>query len=684
MQNKTGLLLIFFLLFFSKVYCQPDSFLRESDSLYNALQQKQDAEEKAYDLFQLSFLWSYYDTIKGFRYIEEAKLVLNDKAKQNYYKGLVAYYSGSNYFGRNNEKAKALYMNANQLFKGIEGAKKKKALYYRSRAWNGYASLLQHEDNDSLYMKLLVKKVIPLAKQSGDTLLLGNGYSNVAMNLMNQLQYDKADEYYQIAINLLKDREDGLSERFDLYLQTARNAMFNKQLERAREMLDEAEKILKKIPYSTNVPYYHSVAGTYYAKINDLKNAQKHFAKGIEIATELKDENLISTIHFDEYQAYRANGNYKEAKRALLLVVPFIEKQGHLSNKQMVYYHLAGVSENLGEFSEALKWFKDYMVITDSLYAGDSRGRILELEKKFKISEKEKELLRVKAENQEQSLKLQKMQIVALSALLLLIVFLIIAFAWYKKQQNKKKRAQQKQQILQQELKAQKQQAKINLYNAMLEGEERERGRLSRDLHDGLGGMLANVKMKLSAVTDTIESKKSTDEPVQNLRTTIGQLDQSVNELRRIARNLMPDSLLNRGLEDALRDLCKGMMQPDMAIDFQSSALSREYPHPFMIAVYRIVQELLTNAIKHSEANQVWVQCMEDEDLLYISVEDNGKGFHPATLNFTGKTGMGLANIRNRVELLNGHLTIDAGIGKGASFHIQLPKREEYDFSNNN
>ena len=444
MQNKIGLLLFFFLLFFSKAFCQPKAFLHKSDSLYKALQQKQDAEEKAYALFRLSYLWSDYDTIRGFRYIEEAKLVLNDKAKQDYYKGLVAYYKASNYFARDNEKAKELYMEAEQLLEDIEGTKKKDALRHRSRAWNSYASLLQREYKAEKYMELLIQKIIPLSIQSGDTLLLGGNYSSVAMNLMNQLQFDKADEYYQKAIDLLKGRKDGYEEQLELFKLTARNALFSNDLKRAKEMLGEAEKIIEKIPYSTNVPYYHSVAGTYYAKINDLKNAQKHFARGIEIATELKDDNLISTIHFDEYQAYRANGNNKEAMKALLLTIPYIENAPSLSNKQMLYFHLAEMSEKLGKVPDALKWYKEYMTMTDSLYADDSRGRVMELEKKFELSEKEKELLQVKSEHQEQSLKLQKMQIVALSALLLLIVFLIIAFAWYKKQQNKKKRAQQK------------------------------------------------------------------------------------------------------------------------------------------------------------------------------------------------------------------------------------------------
>ena len=87
------------------------------------------------------------------------------------------------------------------------------------------------------------------------------------------------------------------------------------------------------------------------------------------------------------------------------------------------------------------------------------------------------------------------------------------------------------------------------------------------------------------------------------------------------------------------------------------------------------MQELLTNAIKHSSATQVWVQCTEADEKFHINVEDNGKGFDPQ-LVLSESAGIGFANIQNRVELLNGQFEIDAALGKGASFHIQLDLHE--------
>lgn len=236
--------------------------------------------------------------------------------------------------------------------------------------------------------------------------------------------------------------------------------------------------------------------------------------------------------------------------------------------------------------------------------------------------------------------------------------------------------SEQKELLLEEEIRNHLHESRLNVYNAMLRREERERSRLTRDLHDGLGGMLASVKMKLSAVTEAMDGDEEGYSALEDLRSIIVQLDSTAHELRRVSRNLMPDSLLNKGLEDALRDLCKGMSQPHLQIDYQSSGLRETYGQPFIVSVYRIVQELLNNAVKHSEANQVWVQCSQVCGNLYLSGEYNGKGFDLPIVNTGQQTaslrGMGLANIVNRTAFLNGHLEIDTSPGKGTSIQVQI------------
>ena len=673
MSKTLKLLILYFFSIAGPVYAQTGDRLGQySDSLYRQLGRLENQEEKAVALLDLSFFWSDHDFTKALHYISEAKNLLGAKKQTAYYGGLIAFYTASVYFDNDPNKAKELYMEAERLLQKVDKAQKLKAARYRARIWGSYGALLQREDKANQYVDILLDKVIPLAEQTEDVTLIGNNYQNVAMNLMNLQEYAKAAQYYSKALSLLRGREDASEEKLTVYVNAARNALYAKDYDQSKMMLDTAYLIANLIPNSTYVPMYHTVAGSYYADTKNFEKAHQHLSEGLVTAKKLNNDELISTILYDQFKAYQQNRQYIKAKGKLLEVFPYIEKTSSLANRQMVYYHLAKTTVTLNQYAEAVKWYEAYKVVTDSLSTNKNRAQILELERKYQTTEKEKELLKIKSQHQEQSFALQKTRSISIISASLCMLLFVLGFTLYRTQQNKKRLLVQKELLLQEELKNHRQESKINLYNAMLQGEERERGRLARDLHDGLGGMLASVKMKLSAVTDKMGLQEVDAVAIGDLLSIINQLDSSVNELRKVSHNLMPDSLLYRGLEDALKDLCKSMAQSNIAIDFQSASLKRDYSHPFLMSVYRIVQELLTNALKHSEADQIWVQCSEEDDILYLSVEDNGKGFRKGNEN-VNVTGMGLSNIRNRIALLNGHLEIDTYPEKGSSFLVQLP-----------
>ncbi|NGM67057.1 sensor histidine kinase [Sphingobacterium sp. SGR-19] len=649
--------------------------MQYSDSLYRELEQIENLEEKAVSLLDLSFFWSDHDTTKALLYIAQAKHLLRAKIQTAYYGGIIAFYTASVYFDKDPNRAKDLYMEAERLFQKANTGQEGKVLRYRARLWGSYGALLQREGRANEYVDILLDKVIPLAEQTRDATLIGNNYQNVAINLMNQQEYAKADRYYCKALSLLREKQNASEERLTLYVNAARNALLAKDYHRSERMLDTAALIANLIPNSIYISMYHTVAGSYYAATKSFKKAHEHFSEGLVSAKSLKNDELIATLLYDQFKAYQQNGQYSEAKGKLLEVLPYIEKTSSLTNKQMVYYHLATTAVALNQYQEAVKWYEVHKIVSDSLFTNQNRAKILELEQRYQTTEKEKELLEIKSQHQEQSFALQRNRSIAILSVSLCMLLTVLGFTWYRTQKNKKRLLEQKELLLREELKNHRQESKISLYNAMLQGEEKERSRLARDLHDGMGGMLAGVKMKLSAVTDNMEVQEFDAITITDLQSIMGQVDRSVNELRRVSRNLMPAALLYRGLEDALKDLCRSMTQPTIFVDFQSSKLTGSYSHHFLISVYRIVQELLTNALKHSEGSQVWVQCSEENDMLYLSVEDNGKGFEQCAEN-VNNIGMGLSNIGNRIALLNGHFEIDTSPGKGSSFHIQIPTHE--------
>ncbi len=214
------------------------------------------------------------------------------------------------------------------------------------------------------------------------------------------------------------------------------------------------------------------------------------------------------------------------------------------------------------------------------------------------------------------------------------------------------------------------QERQIAVTQALLTGEERERSRLARDLHDGLGGMLAGVKMNLSRITEKAPSQIHAE-----LNKTVRQLGDSVNELRHIARNMMPESLLRSGLPGALKDLCEGYIIPERRIIFNTYNVDETIPPQQQLIIYRMVQEILNNAVRHSGADKILVQCTQAEGSFYITVEDNGKGFD---VTHKGYEGIGLENIRNRVDFLRGSLYIDSskeGTVINIEFHVTSQRK---------
>lgn len=674
---KLGILIASVLLSITQLFAQTKEELQHyGDSLYRQLQHIDDREEKALALLDLSFFWSDYDAEKARQYVAESEKQLGDKSSTNYYQGLLHFYRAAIHFDIDPTTSKQQYMQADSLLrKDIPAKNSVSATRYRARLWGSYGALVQREGKAHEYVQVLLEKVIPMARQIGDSTLLGNNYQNVAMALMNLEEYDKANTYYQNALDLLKGRAGAEEQRLTLFVNAARNALFSKQYSYARSLLDSADNTVKSIPTSSYLPIYHNVAGSYWETQRNFDLANFHFEKALAGAKEQHNNDMAASILFSQFEAFQTRNQPAKAMAKLHEVLPYVQQQASLKNKQMVYYNLAHTASQLGKHEEAAKWYKEHKLIVDTLLTDKGEALTLELEKKYQTAEKENELLRVKAANQQQQLAIQRTRLFAGIFLLTTVLLAMLSYMWYTALKNRKRLAAQKERLLQEEIKNSKQQEKLKLFNAMLQGQERERSRIARDLHDGLGGMLAGVKLKLSAVANREAKAQPQTASSMDLYTIINQMDHSVNELRRIARNMMPESLLYMGLEASLQDLCNAMAQPQTQIDFQAANLRTDYDQSFLIAVYRIVQELLTNAVKHSDASQIWVQCSEGDGHFYISVEDNGKGFDPHQEE-TKREGIGLSNIRNRVEILNGHLEVDTAIGKGAAFHIQFKLAE--------
>jgi two-component system, NarL family, sensor kinase len=204
---------------------------------------------------------------------------------------------------------------------------------------------------------------------------------------------------------------------------------------------------------------------------------------------------------------------------------------------------------------------------------------------------------------------------------------------------------------------------------AMLKSEEQERMQLAKDLHDGLGGMLSGIKYSFTSIKDNLSL---TADNAQAFDRSMDMLDSSIKEMRRVAHNMMPEALVKFGLDTALKDFCNDIQQSTLLnISYQSMGLQNiNLDQMVAITIYRIVQELVSNTMKHAVAKTAIVQLTKKGMQLFLTVEDDGKGFDTAIIN--KPTSMGWCNIINRVHFLKGKLDVDSQNGKGTSVQIEI------------
>lgn len=205
---------------------------------------------------------------------------------------------------------------------------------------------------------------------------------------------------------------------------------------------------------------------------------------------------------------------------------------------------------------------------------------------------------------------------------------------------------------------------KLTKLEALIDGEEKERKRIAQELHDGLNGDLSAIKYRLSALEES--SLSAID--VQNLNEVINMIDESCAQVRSISHNLMPLSILDYGLTESIKEYCNKInTSNNFKIDFQTFGDYITLSKKTETVIYRIIQELVTNILKHSKATEAMIQFNYREDELFITVEDNGIGFDKNTIF----KGIGHKNIQTRIDFLNAQLDLDSS-STGTSYTISI------------
>ncbi|WCT10174.1 tetratricopeptide repeat-containing sensor histidine kinase [Mucilaginibacter jinjuensis] len=624
-----------------------------TDSLEHVLSVTQSDSIKARTYYLLSDYWRLKDTVRGKQYLAMAK---SSGAKNEFNKALYYYFKGQVYFNFNTDMAAAAFMEASKQLAAFNTNEARK---FRSGAYFNYAQMQQGKKGYSFSIDVILNKAIPLMERAGDDEKLGHQYSQLGILFMYNGQFDKAAIYMNKAIVLLQAKYPKSTTLLLAYIGAAANYFYMEKNSEGKSMLDKAKQMLAPYPESINYPYYYNSEALYYTGISAFDKALKSLDMGIALAKKFKQPPMLQMLVFRKYNVFYEMKDYKKAKQFLedLIKEGLITKD--LRNRKTIYDQLAKTDAQLGLMAEAYKWSTAYSSLSDSMSNSKFREDMNALEIKFRNAENQKEITALENDKKQSALAAKNNRLASWLLLALSLFILAVAISAVIYFRNTKKIATQK-------LKDMEQEQRLTVSKAMIEGEEKERERIARDLHDGLGGMLAGVKINLSSWA----TNHNAPTPDVELYQIVGQIDRSVHELRMIARNMMPQNLMTLGLEAALKDLCESIITEDIHISFQAIDIDRNIPFPIQIAIYRIVQELLANALKHANAKNMVIQCSQDKNVLFITVEDDGIGFDIDSIKT--KAGLGLNNIENRVKYLNGKLEINSTLNEGTSVNIEL------------
>lgn len=402
--------------------------------------------------------------------------------------------------------------------------------------------------------------------------------------------------------------------------------------------------------------------GSIYGFLCDLYAARNQFPemlvaadKFLVLSRELQSRQLLASSLYNMAYAHFVNDNNTKARENISEALVIAAEDTLRDELENGYRVLSYIAARDGDFKTSVWAMRKSDSIQEAIINEQVIQSTAELEKKYETEKKDKQI-------KLQEAQLQKRRIFVYILIGSIVILFIISLLVYRNYRQKQKL--QRQRIS--ELEKEKQ---LTSTEAVLRGEEQERSRLAKDLHDGLGGMMSGIKYSLQTMKKNLIM---TPENQQAFERSMDMLDSSINEMRRVAHNMMPEALVKFGLDTALSDFCEDINHSGaLQVSYQSIGMDKiEIDQTTAITIYRVIQELINNTMKHAAAKTAIVQVTKTNDIISITVEDDGKGFNPAILQ--PSMGMGWSNIQSRVQYLKGKLDVQSGQGKGTSVHIEL------------
>ncbi len=636
---KNFLFITAFIFFLTSVTGQ--ELTSKTDSLQKVLSEI-DASNQSEQIGIAHKLYDMYlvDNLPAAMSVAKSQYSLAEKTENAQIKGEVASWIGYVYYNQGKNDSSIIFFN--EALSALKtNPDKAKEMEILNNIANIFRASAQYDTAIVIYTNLLKQY-----ETEGDIEKQGKVLANIGSLYYTAGNQEKATDYTLQALAIQRKTNDKRGTAVSL-VNLSVFALNNGNFQDGIKYGDEAINLLKDLDKNYFAAALLRVGYCYYMTDNKEK-CLEYTSTALEI---YKGNNNVRGM----MEAYRSQADYlmdmkryADARKVGKEALQVADTSNRL-DMRLLYDVLKRSAIWLNLPEEALLYSQEQLRMKEADLNSEWADKIAEVDAKYNTEKKELEIATLKAGKRVNN-------ILIVSLLVLLSAGTGIGYFIY---QNQK----QRQLLSAQRIKELEQEKIITATESLLEGESTERARLSRDLHDGLGGMLSVAKLKIATMKGNLTIP---EENVASLNSAIDLLDSSIRELRRVAHNLMPESLLKYGLNAALADFCRSTDK----VTYHFYGIDRRPDEKAEIASYRIVNELVNNCLRHSDAQNINVQLVLDEARVHVIVEDDGKGFDVESAE--ANSGNGLKNIRSRVTSLGGKIEIISNLGKGTEVNVEF------------
>ncbi len=431
------------------------------------------------------------------------------------------------------------------------------------------------------------------------------------------------------------------------------------QLDSARYFIDKGMKAAKANSDYQSLANGHFILGGIYADSGRPDLAIKEFLAARPYRDKVGNPSYIVSDLYSISSLYYQSGDYRKGIDAGLEAMK-IADQYHLTLKfENVYEALAQNYEGLHDYKNSSKYYNMLAIAKDSVYKNATADAIAEMQAKYESEKKQQRIVLQDAKLSEQKAEIRNTYLIITALLVITILICIILVQARNRYKRKHELVMKENEVLIREA----------YIEATIQSQESERKRFAQDLHDSIGQLISSLRLLLSS----LDHNSSLQDKVNMVSKSEIILDEMHKEIRSVAFNLMPQTLIQLGLLPALKEMALRINQSGkVQIAVQGFELPERLPEVQEISLYRIVQEWTNNVLKYSNASKIEIQMVGHEDEISVTIEDDGDGFDTARL-LKGE-GNGWKNIQSRLNLVKGEIDIESRPGiRNTMCIIQIP-----------